>query len=157
MSKQRKATKYLIIHCSATRAKANIGAKEIDVWHRRDNGWRKIGYHFVTRRNGVLETGRGMNEVGAHAVGPTPEGEVESKNWWNENSIGFCWVGGLNDDTFAAEDNRTPEQVAQQIATIKFLKGMYPDIKILGHRDIPGVNKACPCFDVAAFLKEHGL
>jgi len=25
---------------------------------------------------------------------------------------------------------------------------MYPKAKILGHRDLPGVRKACPCFDV---------
>ena len=28
------------------------------------------------------------------------------------------------------------------------LKEDYPDARIVGHRDLPGVKKDCPCFDV---------
>lgn len=30
----------------------------------------------------------------------------------------------------------------------------FPDAVILGHRDLPGVHKECPCFDTKAWLKE---
>ena len=29
------------------------------------------------------------------------------------------------------------------------LKKQFPKARILGHRDLPGVHKACPCYDVA--------
>ena len=152
---KRRATKFLIIHCSATRPSLAAGAKEINLWHKA-RGWKKIGYNFVLRRTGKLETGRGIDEVGAHAVGPAPEGET-GNNWWNENAIAICWEGGVDEDNLGPEDNRTPEQVAGLIAFIKFAKSMYPDLKVIGHRDVPNVKKACPCFDVAAFVKEHSL
>jgi len=28
------------------------------------------------------------------------------------------------------------------------LKEDYPEAKVVGHRDLPGVKKECPCFDV---------
>ena len=33
----------------------------------------------------------------------------------------------------------------------------HPNVKIVGHRDLPGVRKACPSFDVAAWLKSIGI
>ena len=33
----------------------------------------------------------------------------------------------------------------------------FPQIKIVGHCDLPGVNKACPAFDVAKWLKSIGI
>ena len=53
----RESTEYIMIHCAATRADMDIGAADIDRWHRQ-RGWRKIGYHYVIRRNGEVETGR---------------------------------------------------------------------------------------------------
>ena len=42
----RKETKHIVIHCSATKPTMDIGAYEIDRWHR-ERGWLEIGYHFV--------------------------------------------------------------------------------------------------------------
>ena len=42
----------LIVHCAATTPSMDIGASEIDSWHRA-KGWKKIGYHLVIRRNGI--------------------------------------------------------------------------------------------------------
>jgi len=35
------------------------------------------------------------------------------------------------------------------------LKEDYPDARVVGHRDLPGVKKDCPCFDVngASFME----
>ena len=46
----RKETKYIIIHCSATRPSQDIGFEEIDRWHRA-KGWLSCGYHKIIRRN----------------------------------------------------------------------------------------------------------
>ena len=66
---ERKDTDYIVIHCSATKPSMDhVDAKEIDRWHRQ-RGWRKIGYHWVIRRDGIVEEGRELGEVGAHARG----------------------------------------------------------------------------------------
>jgi N-acetylmuramoyl-L-alanine amidase len=35
------------------------------------------------------------------------------------------------------------------------LSNKYPKAEILGHRDFPGVAKACPSFDVKSWLKDY--
>ena len=64
----REETKYIVIHCSQTRPSQDIGAKDIDRWHR-ERGWLKIGYAKVIRRNGEVELGRSNRDTGAHAAG----------------------------------------------------------------------------------------
>jgi hypothetical protein len=36
---------------------------------------------------------------------------------------------------------------------IRELKARFPKARILGHRDLPGVRKECPCYDVRADQK----
>ena len=131
---ERKETEYIVIHCSATKASMNTDAKEIDRWHRQ-RGWRKIGYHWVIRRDGVVEEGRDLGEVGAHAKG------------FNHNSVGICMVGGI-DDKGEPENNYTEEQWKALEQLVWQMKLPYPDAEVLGHCDLPDVKKACPCFDV---------
>ena len=75
--------------------------------------------------------------VGAH-VGPK----------FNPHSIGICYEGGLNERGQFA-DTRTEAQKRSMAALIHELKNQFPKARILGHRDLPGVRKACPCYDVA--------
>lgn len=141
----------LVVHCSATRPKMDVGRAEINEWHAA-RGWGRIGYHYVIRRNGALETGREESEVGVHCKGH------------NSNSIGICMVGGVN-DAGKAEDNFTPSQFATLHAMLLDLRADYPDAEILGHRDLSpdkdgdGIVekwewvKDCPSFDVRAWWK----
>ncbi len=137
----RKRTDWLIVHCSATTPAMNIGAKEIDQWHRR-RGWLGIGYHFVIRRDGTVEKGREITEVGAHVEG------------YNSSSIGICLVGGVN-DTDNPENNFTPEQFVSLEKLLRDVIAEYPTAKITGHRRF--AKKACPSFDVEEWLKEKGM
>ena len=144
-TKPRERTDYIAVHCSATGPKADIGAKDIDKWHRA-KGWACIGYHYVIRRNGTVEEGRDEKVIGAH---------VEN---WNHNSIGVCVVGGVDaDDIKKAENNFTNEQFASLKQLLIDLKTRYPKAVIQGHRDFPEVKKACPSFDVKTWLKSVGL
>ncbi len=139
--------KRLIIHCSYTPTEMDIGAKEIDGWHRA-KGWRAIGYHHVIRRDGTIEKGRDLDndgdvtdEIGAHAAG------------FNVGSIGICLVGGKGN--YAEPDfNFTREQMAAMDILVSQYEELYPGIEVLGHRDLPGVCKSCPCFDVRAWLSK---
>jgi len=140
----RKSTKHIVIHCSATRAIQDIGAKEIRSWHKA-KGWRDIGYQFVIRRNGTVEKGRGVDEIGSHVQG------------YNAASVGICLVGGLNNDTYAPEANYTPAQWSALKTLVAAMVKKYPAAKVLGHRDFPKVAKACPCFDAKPWAAKNGF
>jgi N-acetylmuramoyl-L-alanine amidase len=140
----RKSTNWLVLHCSATRAIQDIGAREITQWHLAQ-GWNTIGYHFVIRRNGRIEKGRPDDEIGAHVQGH------------NHDSIGICLVGGLNNRTFRPENNFTPQQWDSLKKLLTGLLRKYPKAKVLGHRDFPGVQKACPCFAAKTWAKRNGF
>lgn len=137
----RRTTDFIAVHCSATKPLQDIGASEIRKWHVEDNGWSDIGYHSVIRRSGAIELGRPLHVSGAHVKG------------FNSRSVGICMVGGI-DDNGNPEDNFTPEQWESLEVTLDYYHLIYPGAEILGHRDFPGVSKACPSFDVAAWLKE---
>jgi N-acetylmuramoyl-L-alanine amidase len=140
----RKRTNWIVIHCSATRAIQDVGAADIRRWHKAQ-GWSDIGYSFVIRRNGKVETGRAVDAIGSHVKGH------------NHNSLGICLVGGLNNETYKPENNYTPQQWAALTRLLTTLTKKYPTAKVLGHRDFPNVAKACPCFAAKTWAKKNGF
>jgi len=131
----RTRTDYIIIHCSATRPSQDIGFEEINKWHRQ-RGWNGCGYHFIIRRNGIIEDGRPTDAVGSHCRGR------------NHNSIGICMVGGVSqDDHTVAENNFEPDQWTALKTLVYELHEKYPDAKVRGHNDF-NEDKECPSFDV---------
>lgn len=122
----------------------DIGVKEIREWHTakppKGNGWRDIGYHRVIRRDGTVEQGRALEEIGAHVAGH------------NAYSIGVCLVGGV-DAKNKPESNFTPQQWKALEAQLLDLTKLYPDVRICGHRDIDR-GKARPSFSVSAWLEK---
>lgn len=143
-----KSIEFIVVHCSATPPNMDIGVKEIDQWHR-GRGWSKIGYHIVIRRSpgklgGLIEYGdRPLSKPGAHV-----------KNY-NYKSLGICLIGGV-DNINKPENNFTQDQFGALLKTVKFLKGIFPNAKVLGHRDFPDVYKACPCVDIDAWWEVNG-
>lgn len=141
----RASTSFIVIHCAATRPSQDVGAADIRKWHKA-KGWADIGYHWVIRRNGKIEKGRAENLVGAHE--PTR----------NRNSVGVCLVGGVSEKDFTkAENNFAPEQWTALEKLVKDVQTRYPKTKVMGHRDCPGVRKACPSFDAIAWAKGKGF
>ena len=121
----------IIIHCSATPIGKNYTVEDIDKWHKA-KGWKGIGYHYVIYLDGSVHKGRPEEEIGAHCKGH------------NSNSIGVCYIGGL-DEFGEPEDTRTDKQKEALIVLLKALKTKYPAATIHGHREFAA--KACPCFD----------
>ena len=72
---------------------------------------------------------------------------------YNAPSIHISYIGGV-DANGKPLDNRTEAQKASQIKLLKELKARFPNAEIKGHRDFPGVKKACPSFDVKTWLRE---
>jgi len=122
----------IAIHCSATKTDQECDAAIINKWHRA-RGWRKIGYHIVITREGMVEKGRDLEEVGAHIKGH------------NTRSIGICMIGGL-DENGQPESNFTKEQWKTLDETVDGLLERFGDIEVAGHNEFS--NKACPCFNV---------
>ncbi len=146
---RRTQTRFIVIHCSATKPNQNITAQTIREWHIA-KGWGDIGYHWVIQRDGTIEAGRPVDDVGAHVAGH------------NTDTVSVCMVGGL-DEAGASFANRpdlfTPAQWASAKLLVAVLRRMYPFAAILGHRDLsPDLNhdgkiqpgewlKTCPGFD----------
>ena len=136
----RKQTKYIVLHCSATRPSQDIDANTIDNWHRA-RGFFSIGYHYFIDRSGVREIGRQQDEVGAHAKG------------YNAISVSICLAGGVaEDDHKKAENNFTKAQFTELDKLLEELVTVYPYAHIIGHNQIS--IKECPSFNVQTYL--HG-
>ena len=125
---------HIIIHCTATRADRSFSVQSLEASHKA-RGFITIGYHYYITRDGVVHAGRALYTVGAHATG------------YNAHSIGICYEGGL-DIRGRPCDTRTLEQKDTLQKLLMRLKEDYPEVKVVGHRDLPGVTKDCPCYEV---------
>lgn len=127
----------IIVHCTATPEGREVTADDVTRWHKA-RGFRTIGYHYLIKLDGTVQTGRPVAEVGAHCLGQ------------NGKSIGVCYVGGIDRDSLKPKDTRTPAQRASLRRLITDLRAKYPGATLHGHREF--APKACPCFDVKTEL-----
>ena len=128
----------LILHCSAVRPDQQSSVAQINTWHHQRGFHLGIGYHYVVRRDGSVETGRPEYLVGAHCLNH------------NAHSIGICYEGGL-DIRGQPADTRTEAQKASLRTLLEDLHSRYPKALIVGHRDLSH-DRDCPCFDT---VKEY--
>lgn len=130
--------KNIVLHCTATPQTTTVAS--IQHYWKESLKWKSPGYHHIILPDGtvadLLPIEKPSNGVAGH----------------NANSIHISYIGGV-DGRGRAVDNRTPLQIASQIELLKKYKAMFPEARILGHRDFPGVKKECPSFDVATWLK----
>ncbi len=141
---------HIVIHCSASVEGKDYKRDYIYGVHKA-KGFSDVGYHYIILLDGTIVKGRSVAKVGAHVKGS------------NYNSIGVCYIGGLNTDR-KPKDTRTIPQIHALRACVDMLKIRFPDSDVLGHRDYsPDLNgdgqitsdewmKACPCFDVKTEL-----
>ena len=125
----KKDIKYLVVHCSDT--EQNWVTSDIHQLHL-GFGWDGIGYHKVILRSGKIENGRPEYWVGAHVKGQ------------NKHSLGICLIGS---------NKFTNKQYLSLEKVLRKWKQLYPDAKIVGHRDTGNTDKTCPNFDVKTWAK----
>ena len=130
-------TKFLTIHCAATPEGRDIKATTIGEWDIAKFG--QISYHWVVTLDGIAHRTLNDNQRGAHTGGA------------NTGNIGICYVGGV-DAKMNPKDTRNPAQKATLRRLVAEYRQRFPNIVVRGHRDWPGVKKACPSFDVATAL-----
>ena len=135
--KERKETKYIIVHCSATRPSQDFGVREIRQMHR-ERGFLDVGYHYIIKRNGDIENGRKETQLGAHCKG------------LNDVSVGVCLVGGI-DESGKPEANFTEDQMKALKLLLMMLQETYLYADIRGHHDFAA--KACPSFHVKHWIE----
>lgn len=128
----------IIVHVTDSPDSLDIGVKEVRSWHTdpppKGNGWSDIGYHFLVKRDGVMEIGRPVEKAGAHCKGH------------NSNSVAICWVGRAKPTTV---------QYQSLLNTTRLLMQVYGISKadVYGHRELaPG--KDCPALDMDKFRRE---
>lgn len=127
----------IIIHCSATPEGKHFSVDDIRGWHKA-RGFVDVGYHFVITLDGDVQTGRPIENVGAHCT----------QQRMNHRSVGICYIGGYAADGKTPKDTRTPAQKNALRSLVARLRKQYdiPENRVFGHRDF--APKACPCFDV---------
>lgn len=133
----RELTDKIILHCSYTKPDMNWGAAEIRKIHVEERGFDDIGYHYIIKRNGVVDPGRTCDAVGAHCFGH------------NQRSIGICLIGGMAPDG-SPVFNFTGNQLTSLNVKLMELRHEYPSATVHGHNEFS--NKACPCFDVRSYI-----
>jgi hypothetical protein len=136
----RQRTDWIAVHCSATRPEQNVDEHEIRRWHLA-KGWADIGYNIVIPRDGTIQIGRPLDYAGAHVEG------------YNSSALGICLVGWINELDIPV-DNFTLGQKDALLVALRFCRKYAPAARIQGHRDFPHVAKACPSFDVRAWLAQ---
>ena len=123
----------IILHCTATPEGREVTVADVTAWHK-ERGFRTIGYHYLVYLDGTVVRGRREEEIGAHCLGQ------------NAESIGVCYVGGL-DSRGKPKDTRT---AAQRVALRNLVEGLqrrYPHATLHGHNEFAA--KACPCFKIS--------
>jgi N-acetylmuramoyl-L-alanine amidase len=147
---------YLIIHCTATAQGRAVTANEIRRWHtspvaQGGRGWKQVGYSDMIHLTGVLE-----NLVRYDNNDVVDSWEITNgASGINSISRHVVYVGGCDTDGKTPKDTRTAGQRQTLAAYIKNVIKLHPEIKIAGHNQF--APKACPSFDVPAWLRSIGI
>lgn len=150
--------KYLVLHCTATPEGREVTSDEIRHWHtdpvkKGGRGWKQVGYTDMIHLDGRVERLVGNNEDAE----VDPWEVTNGAKGYNTVSRHVVYVGGLATDGKTAKDTRTAAQLKAMTAYVRDFHARFPQIRIVGHGELPGVKKACPSFDVAAWLRSIGI
>jgi N-acetylmuramoyl-L-alanine amidase len=127
----------IVIHCTATPQTTTVAS--IQSHWRNVLKWKNPGYHLI-----ILPDGSFKRLAPDEAICNGVAGH-------NSNSIHISYIGGV-DAKNNPIDNRTEAQKKTMLTLIRTMQSRYPNARVLGHRDFPNVRKACPSFDVRAWL-----
>lgn len=146
---------YLVLHCTATKEGREVSADEIRRWHTSPvalggRGWKQVGYTDLIHLNGSVERLVANNEDAW-----VDDWEITNgAKGYNSVSRHVVYAGGTIDGK-TPKDTRTPAQKAALEKYVKDFHAAHPNVKIIGHNQVAA--KACPSFDVPAWLQSIGI
>ena len=147
---------YLVLHCTATPEGRAVSSDDIRRWHtspvsKGGRGWKQVGYTDMIHLDGTVERLVDNNEDAR----VDPWEVTNGAKGYNSISRHVVYVGGAAAGGKFPQDTRTPEQLLAMEKYVKDFHRRFPDVKIIGHREVAA--KACPSFDVQAWLKQIGI
>lgn len=147
--------KYLVIHCTATAEGREVTAAQIRAAHtnpvsKGGRGWRVVGYTDMIHLDGSIERLVDNNED----ANVDPWEITNGAKGYNSVSRHIVYVGGV-DLRGKPKDTRTEAQKRAMAEYVKDFHRRFPEVKIIGHNEVAA--KACPSFDVQAWLNETGI
>lgn len=113
-----------VVHCTDTSSDAKLSA--ILRYWKDTLGWDMPGYHFI-----ITAKGECIQLADVELI-------VNGAKGFNSNSLHFAYIGRYPNDT----------QFSILREEINFWRDIYRDVDVVGHRDLPGVTKSCPNFNV---------
>lgn len=129
---------FIVVHCTGATQGQTIASIQAYWKAPKPNGcgWKSPGYHKIIKPDGEVIT-LATEEKVTNGVGG-----------YNSQCLHVCYIGGVAENASKKNlDNRTPQQKAALEKVIRDWKKAYPKAIVQGHRDFPGVTKACPSFD----------
>ena len=123
---------FIAVHCTAGNQKATVNDLLSEF---KRKGWKNPGYHYVVTADGVIHQLLTTDKVSNGVKG------------YNSQLVNIAYAGGIDLCTGKAVDNRTTAQKKSLRSLLRVLRTQFPEAVIQGHRDFPGVAKACPSFD----------
>lgn len=148
--------KRLIIHCTATPEGREVSQADIRHWHcdpvsKGGRGWKQVGYTDMIHLDGQVERLVDNNEDAQVDPWEITNGAAG----YNSTSRHVVYVGGVAADGKTPKDTRTAAQLKAMETYVKDFHRRFPSVRIVGHNELAA--KACPSFDVQAWLKEIGI
>lgn len=145
---------YLVIHCTATPEGREVSAADIRRWHTSPapagRGWKQVGYTDLFHLDGRVERLVANNED----ANVDPWEITNGAAGYNSVSRHVVYAGGC-DAGMKPKDTRTAAQKEALRKYVLDFHARHPAVKIVGHNQLAA--KACPSFDVAAWLLEIGI
>lgn len=146
----------LVIHCTATPAGREVSAADIRRWHTSPvaaggRGWKQVGYTDMIHLDGRIERLVDNNEDAM----VDPWEVTNGAKGYNTTSRHIVYVGGLKADGKTPADTRTSAQLQALERYVRDFHRRFPTVRIVGHNSLAA--KACPSFDVEAWLRQIGI
>lgn len=145
--------KRIVVHCTGEPANVKRNKEYYFQLFFELNGWKHYGYHAIVYQDGTWERLQPWPTPTADGGYVTNDTLANGANGYNWDSMHIAYVGGVDRVTRKPTDTRTDEQKKTLRALIAVWKVDYKIDLVVGHRDLPGVKKACPCFDAIKTYK----